>query len=194
MERAATVWTVGHSNHEFDHFVGLLTGEQIKFVVDVRSSPYSRFAPQFNRDALKEQLPRLEVDYLYLGDELGGRPSRDDHYDADGHALYEPMSLELAFRTGVERVKKGVANHHRIALMCSESDPTDCHRRLLVGRVLTREGLRIHHILPDGSIHEEDEVNLGAVGDQAPLFEEGVPWRSTQSVSPRQRPNTSSVV
>ncbi len=192
MERAATVWTVGHSNHEFEYFAGLLTGEQIKLVVDVRSSPYSRFAPQFNRNALEEQLPRLEVDYLYLGDELGGRPSRDDHYDDDGHALYEPMSLEPAFRKAVERVKEDVANH-RIALMCSEADHADCHRRLLVGRVLTREGLRMRHILPDGSIREEDEVNLGAVGDQAPLFEEGVPWRSTQSVSHRQRPNTSSV-
>jgi hypothetical protein len=133
------VWTVGHSNHEFEHLLALLQGEEIEFVVDVRSYPYSRYAPQFNRDALEAKLPLRDVGYLFLGEELGGRPTQEEHYDAEGHALYGPMSQETAFTEAVDRVIRG-SGRFRLALLCSEVDHTDCHRRLLVGKVLTDHG------------------------------------------------------
>jgi uncharacterized protein (DUF488 family) len=191
MNARLTVWTVGHSNHEFDAFARLLTQERIEFLIDVRSFPYSRFASHFNRDELQQRIRQLGIGYLFLGEELGGRPTSDDHYDEDGHALYAAMSREPAFRGAIDRVLEG-AGTHRLALVCSEGDPHDCHRRLLVGRVLAERGAQLRHILPDGTVRVEDAVDLRGVSSQCSLFAAQAPWRSTRSVSHRRRLSTSS--
>lgn len=186
------IWTIGHSNHTFETFASLLASERIEFVADVRSYPYSRFAPQFNREPFQRALWERRIRYLFFGEELGGRPGKDEHYDADGHALYGPMSEEPQFSLAIDRLVAG-ADDHRIALVCSEADPGACHRRLLVGKVLADLGLQLHHIRRDGSVTVEDQVSLNRV-DQSSLFEEGAEatWKSTQSVSHRRRLNTSS--
>lgn len=186
-----TVWTVGHSNHGFDEFANLVSAEQIEFLVDVRSYPYSRFAPQFNRDELQRSMADLGVGYLYLGDELGGRPSRPEHYDGDGHALYAEMAGEPAFRAAIDRLVRG-AREHRLALVCSEADPADCHRRLLVGKVLCDRGVLLRHILADGTVRVEETVDLAAQAQPALFGDTHEPWRSTQLVSHRRRLSTSS--
>jgi uncharacterized protein (DUF488 family) len=187
-----TVWTLGHSNHGFDAFADLVAGEQIKFLVDVRSYPYSRFAPHFNREELEAAMAARGVGYLFLGAELGGRPTREEHYDAEGHALYGLMSEEELFKAAVDRLICG-AHRHRIALVCSEGNPHDCHRRLLVGKVLCDRGVELRHILPDGTIRTELSVALSDDEEQCSFLEdEGTPWRSTQSVSHRRRLSASS--
>jgi uncharacterized protein (DUF488 family) len=186
------IWTIGHSNHDPVRFAELLAGERIEFLVDVRSYPYSRFAPHFNRDELETAMRGRGVRYLFLGDDLGGRPSREDHYDANGHALYEPMSEEASFARAVARLIDGVGQY-RIALMCSEGDPLHCHRRLLVGKVLTDRAIELRHILPDGTVRTERSVELFEDDGQDALFRvEHTPWRSTQSVSHRRRLSASS--
>jgi uncharacterized protein (DUF488 family) len=192
MSRPLALWTVGHSNHEFDRFLQLLLAERIEFLLDVRSFPYSRYAPQFNRDELEANLARRGVRYLFLGEELGGRPTREEHYDPEGHALYGPMSEEQPFRDAVDRLIAG-AHRHRLALLCSEADPAHCHRRLLVGKVLAERGVQLRHILADGTVHPEDTVELTDDHAQCSLLAEEVElWRSTQSVSHRRRLSTSS--
>jgi uncharacterized protein (DUF488 family) len=186
MSSRLAVWTVGHSNHELDEFARLVSGEQIECLVDVRSFPYSRYASQFNREQLEVAMARRGVRYLFLGEELGGRPTSEEHYDGEGHALYGPMSEEATFTPAVERLIEG-ARRHRIALLCSEGDPQDCHRRLLVGKVLTDRGVELRHILPDGTIRTERSVALSDDHGQCSLFAEEAPWRSTQSVSHRRR-------
>jgi uncharacterized protein (DUF488 family) len=185
------IWTVGHSNHSADYFAQLVLSEQVEFIADVRSYPYSRFAPHFNRDEIAATMNRHEVGYLFLGEELGGRPTRDEHYDADGHALYRLMSEEKAFADAIERLIAG-AGRHRIALLCSEGDPRHCHRRLLVGKVLTDRGLELRHILTDGTIRRERSVSLSDDAQFMLLEDELTPWRSTQSVSHRRRLSASS--
>lgn len=189
-----SVWTVGHSNHEFDRLAELLTGERVEFVVDVRSYPYSSFAPQFGREELEPALRRSGIRYLYLGDALGGRPACEDQYDEDGHALYDSMAREPAFDEAIERILRGAAEH-RIALLCSEGKPDECHRRLLVGRVLTQRGAELRHILPDGTVRAEAAVPLSDGHAQESIFDDERPpqWRSTRSVSRRRRLSTSSV-
>jgi uncharacterized protein (DUF488 family) len=186
-----TIWTLGHSNHSLGRFVELLGGEQIEVLVDVRSYPYSRYAPHFNREELSAALGERGVGYVFMGDELGGRPAREEHYDAEGHALYEPMAQEPAFRAAIERLLGGFGGR-RLALVCSEGDPHDCHRRLLVGRVLAARGVELRHILPTGDVRSERSVELGDESCQCSLFAEEAPWRSTQSVSHRRRLSTSS--
>ena len=192
MPSQLAIWTVGHSNHDFKHFARLLAPERIEFLVDVRSFPYSRYAPQFSRDALETSMPPMGVRYLFLGEELGGRPTREDQYDAEGHALYGPMSGEEPFTDAIERLIAG-ARRHRLALLCSEADPQHCHRRLLVGKVLTDRAVQLRHILTDGSVRAEDAVALSEDPAQCSLLgEEPDLWRSTQSVSHRRRLSASS--
>jgi uncharacterized protein (DUF488 family) len=190
--RSLSIWTIGHSNHELDALLRLLRGAEIDVVVDVRSFPYSRFAPWFNQDELREGLRGAGFGYLFLGEQLGGRPASPSHYDADGHALYGLMAEEPGFQGAIDRLVSGAADH-RIALLCSEGKPHECHRRLLVGKVLVERGVSLRHILPDGDVEEEREVRLVPDGDQPALFADGAPvWRSTRSVSRKRRLNASS--
>jgi uncharacterized protein (DUF488 family) len=188
---APTIWTIGHSNHTFERFADLLRMERVEFVVDVRSYPYSRFAEQFNREHIEVALRNADTRYLFMGDELGGRPSREEHYDDQGRALYDRMAEQAAFQSAVQRLMRG-CSEHRVALMCSEAEPKDCHRRLLVGKVLTDHGVKLRHILADGAVLFEDAVTLGDEGAQESLFGEETVWRSTRSVSHRRRLSISS--
>ncbi len=192
MSASLAIWTVGHSNHALDRFARLLAAERIEFLIDVRSYPYSRYAPQFNTEELQANVEARGLRYVFMGQELGGRPARDDHYDHDGRALYGPMSEEEPFRNAVERLIAG-ASAHRLALMCSCGQPTDCHRRLLVGKVLCQGGVQLRHILPDGTLLSESSVQIGDGPVKESLFgHHETRWRSTRSVSRRARLSTSS--
>jgi uncharacterized protein (DUF488 family) len=186
-----TLWTIGHSNQSLESFAQLLLDERIDVLIDVRSYPYSRFASQFNREELVASLRERGIRYGYFGQELGGRPTKDEHYDEEGHALYGLMAHEPAFRQAIERLLAG-AREHRIALMCSEADPHACHRRLLVGKVLTAQGAELRHILRDGSTRVEQEVSICERGQGALFGTEEAVWRSTQSVSRKRRLSASS--
>lgn len=154
------ILTVGHSTHSWDRFQALLTGRGVTAVADVRTSPWSRHTPQFNRDTLAERLKEIGVAYVYLGDALGGRPEGARLFEG-GVADYEAMALEPAFKLGLDRIRKG-ATTHVVAMMCAEQEPLDCHRCLLVSRQLRTFGAPIAHILPDGSLeaHEQTERRL----------------------------------
>ena len=193
MDRSGpTIWTVGHSNHSASGFLSLLQSEQIEFVIDVRSFPYSKFAPHFNREDLERAIQAAGMRYIFLGEVLGGRPEVDEHFDDGGHALYGEMAKLPGFQDAIDRLVDG-ANEHRLAVMCSCGKPDDCHRRLLVGKVLTDQGVELAHILPSGEVQPETFVPIGPAGGQELLFGENeISWRSTQSVSRRRRLNTSS--
>jgi uncharacterized protein (DUF488 family) len=192
MPSTATVWTVGHSNHDFESFVELLRVGSVTHVIDVRSFPYSRHAPQYNREQLAAAIDALGLQYVFSGLALGGRPRRDDHYDADGHALYSEMAREPDFQRAIESLSRG-ANETPLALLCSCGRPDECHRRLLVGKVLCEHGLTLRHILPDGSVRTETEVQLASTSQESLFGHDAMPWRSTRSVSHRRRLSASSV-
>jgi uncharacterized protein (DUF488 family) len=192
MDSTPTLWTIGHSNHDLRRLVDLLRTEQIEFVVDVRSYPYSKFAPHFNREDLETAIAAVGLRYMFLGDVLGGRPERDEQYDEEGHALYGEMAQEPAFERAIDRLLLG-ASKHRIALMCSCGRPMECHRRLLVGKVLCDRGALLRHILPDGRVETESTVDLAPDDTQPALFsDDATPWRSARSVSHRRRLSASS--
>ena len=180
-----TVWTIGHSNHALDHLLGLLTAHGIEVVVDVRSQPYSRYAPHFGRDALRASVTNVGFEYLFLGKELGGRPADPLLYDEEGHVRYDAVSKSRAFTEGIARLRQGIGRY-RVALLCSEDDPIHCHRRLLVGRVLWGEDIHTQHIRGDGRIESEDEVDARErpAGGQLGMFDDAEvrPWRSIRSV------------
>ena len=184
------VYTIGHSNHAQDHLLDLLRRHGIEVLLDTRSSPRSQFAPHFNGDALKAAVNESGIGYKFLGDELGGRPADLSLYDADGHALYSQIALTDAFRRGIELI---VQEHGqcRLALLCSEENPSICHRRLLIARVLTEAGIPVVHIRGDGSIQTEEELRCQEfAGHQPTLFGElEQEWRSVLPIVHRRMKN-----
>ncbi len=168
------VLTIGHSNHPLERFLALLAKHRVTGVADVRSAPYSRFRPHFNRDALAAALAERGIGYAFLGRELGGRPSDPGSY-RDGRVDYERVARTSGFRDGVARVIDA-AVRDRTALMCAEKEPLDCHRTLLVARALDEAGVAIAHILADGALepHEETMDRLLAAFGMSP---DGDPFR-----------------
>ena len=145
------IFTIGHSNHSLEDFLALLSRHRVTAVADVRSVPWSRFRPHFNRNALSAALEARGGRYVYLGRELGGRPDDPALYDDGGHVRYERVARTRDFQAGVARVVGGAAKH-RIALMCAEKEPLHCHRTHLVARALDAEGVEVAHVLADGGL------------------------------------------
>jgi uncharacterized protein (DUF488 family) len=157
---AIEVLTIGHSTHSWERFIALLRSAKVTAIADVRTSPYSRHYPQFNRDDLREELRLDGISYVFLGKELGGRPNERRFY-CEGVADYEKMAQAPEFAKGLDRIIEG-AKKYRIALMCSERDPLDCHRCLLVGRALAQRNVQVSHILDNANVvsHAEIEEKL----------------------------------
>ena len=151
-----TVLTIGHSNHPLETFMDLLLQHRITVLADVRSAPYSRFNPHFNREPLAAALKARQIRYVYLGRELGGRSDDPDCYE-DGRIRYERLAQTDRFHEGIERVMRG-AVEHRIVLMCSEKEPVDCHRTLLVAQSIDKRGMDIAHIHPDGRLESHADA------------------------------------
>ena len=147
-----SIYTVGHSNHQRERFLELLRGAGVSAVADVRSKPFSRRHPQFSRPALAKTLADAGIAYVFLGEELGGQPA-DAALLRDGAPDYERMAASAPFRRGLDRAIE-TAGSHRLAIMCAEREPLECHRFLLVSRHLALRGARIAHILADGTIEE----------------------------------------
>ncbi len=154
------IYSIGHSNVTAGRIIELLHAFEIQVLVDVRSSPYSQFAPQFNRETFEHSLNLAEIEYKYAGEHLGGRPKDPSCYKdgrlPDGKADYlhlvdypEVMTKDF-FRKGIERLLE-IAGQKRVAVMCSEEDPAQCHRHHLIGRYLTQQGITVLHIRGDGS-------------------------------------------
>ncbi|MBN1660839.1 MAG: DUF488 domain-containing protein [Anaerolineae bacterium] len=152
-----TIYTIGHSNHEAGVFIALLKQHGIQVVVDVRSSPYSRYVPQANREVLARALKAAGIDYLWWGDRLGGKP---EGVVADYHAL----RAEPSFQGGIAALES-LAASHATTIMCSEGDHTRCHRHKLITPELVARGLHVLHVQPDGTLVDE-----GAAPRQLSLF------------------------
>ncbi len=186
-----SLYSIGHSNHDESTFIDLLQRHEIDVVADVRSQPYSKYLAHFNSDQLKSFLAGAHVRYTFLGKELGGRPEGDEFYDDEGHVLYDRLADSSLFLSGIERLERGI-HDFRVAIMCSEENPADCHRFLLVSRVLAARDIDVRHIRADGRILADVDVAREQTGaDRQPfLFEEleEPPWRSIRSVLPKQRP------
>jgi uncharacterized protein (DUF488 family) len=150
------LYTIGHSTHAAEALIGLLERHHIAAVADVRSSPYSRMNPQFNRETLTDTLDEKGLKYIFLGKELGARAEDPSCY-VDGRAEYDLIAKTGLFQEGLARVARGVETH-RVALMCAEKDPLTCHRTILVCRHLVDRGIEVQHILASGELESHEEA------------------------------------
>lgn len=146
------IFTIGHSTHPLDYFLELLQTHNIDCVVDVRQTAASNYNPQYNGEVLKPYLQKNNILYLHMGNEFGARPRDTALLDADGKVDFDKVRQSKPYRTGLERLSNGVKKGYRIALMCSQSDPFDCHRFVLIAYSLVRQGFSVRHILKDKTI------------------------------------------
>lgn len=168
------IFTIGHSDHTLDAFLALLTQHGIRAVADVRSAPYSRHVPQFNKDSISAFLKSHGIEYVFLGRELGARRPERSCY-VNGRAEYERIAELDIFREGIDRLRRG-SEKMRIAVMCTEKDPLSCHRCLLVSRALVKAGSEVSHIHADGHLESQAEVEermIREAGVEPDLFAGG---------------------
>lgn len=151
-------YTIGHSNHTTEKFVQLLLQHKIGCLADVRSSPYSQHVPQFNKEVLEKELKKANILYLFLGKELGARYTDPQLQFDDGGVDFEKVRKTSSFKGGIERIVSGINKGFKIALMCTEKDPLDCHRFILVSYALKLAGVNVVHILEDGSTVPNESI------------------------------------
>jgi uncharacterized protein (DUF488 family) len=177
---AADVFTIGYSGRSFAEFLGLLRENAIAVIADVRSQPFSKFNADFNQDALKRDLTRARIHYVFLGAELGARTSDESCY-VEGKVQYDRLAATAPFQAGLDRVSKGRATH-RLALMCAESDPLMCHRCILVSRHLRARGVPVRHILENGLV-EEHEATMRRLMQRLRISEMYPSWTGEQMLA-----------
>jgi hypothetical protein len=165
--KALTIYTIGHSNHEAATFIALLRQHEIDMVVDVRSAPYSRYIPHFNRETLDRLLGDAGIRYVWEGEALGGRPDDPACYRdgvvRPGNVDYQAMAQRPPYQRGIDQLLERAACGP-FALMCSEEDPRRCHRHRLLEPSLRERGVAVRHIRKDGSLESIDPA-AEAAGD-----------------------------
>ncbi len=155
-----TIYTIGHGDASFTDIEALLAHHLVQTLIDVRSQPYSRHAPDFNREALVRLTAAAGLGFRWMGDRLGGRPTAPDLLAADGAPDWRRLAATPAFRGAIAEVAE-LARGGRTAVLCAERDPTHCHRAVLLAPALAEAGLHVAHILPDGSLEPHHPTLFG---------------------------------
>jgi uncharacterized protein (DUF488 family) len=167
MPTSHPIYTIGHSNCDVPKIIDLLKIYKVQVLVDVRTLPYSRHAPQFNQKRIGEPLEAAGIRYEYLGNFLGGRPNDPSVYKSgvvptDWKDLlfeidYPAVMKKDFFQEGIKKLI-GESQDKVVAIMCAEEDPTKCHRHHLIGRYLTGKGFEVLHIRGDGTVQQDEQL------------------------------------
>lgn len=153
------LYTIGHSQHEFEYFGNLLKKYQISYLLDVRSTPYSKYAETYNKEHLSSLLATKGVQYSFMGKFFGARPDNVELYNEEGYLDFEKVVCSDLFIKGMENVNLGLKRGNNIALMCTEKDPMDCHRAIMVARAFSLNGIDVRHILSNGKLQTQQELD-----------------------------------
>ncbi len=165
------IFTIGHGGRTAEELLELLQRENIEYVIDVRSRPYSRFQPEFCKGPLQGFLRRNKVGYVFMGDDLGGHPDDPSCYFDDGRVDYDACQTKAFFLRGIDRLLEARRQGLRICLLCSEGKPWECHRSKLIGQFLfDKKGVEISHFLPNGEIRLQKDVMVEVDHGQPGLF------------------------
>lgn len=169
MVNNSSLYTVGHGNRQFEEFKNLLKRYEIKFVIDVRSKPYSSYRPEFNREPLEAGMSKFGIKYVFMGDLLGGQPENRNCY-TNGRVDYKKLKDQPSFKRGLERLKVAWEKGIPVAIMCSESKPENCHRTKLIGQELVKWNINTIHIDEKGDLVSQDEAIFRLTGGQETMF------------------------
>lgn len=163
------IYTIGYGARDLPALLAVLNANAIEFLIDVRTAPYSRFKPEYSKDALDKALAARGIRYVFMGDSLGGRPDDPACY-VDGKVDYARMAATAAYRAGIARVRRAFQQQQRVVLMCSEGKPEECHRSKLIGKTLDDEGIPVLHIDEADMLRTQDEIVYRLTDGQLSLF------------------------
>ena len=163
------LFTIGYGARTLEEFMAALKANRIEYLIDVRTAPYSKFKPEFSKDLLQYHVERAGIHYLFMGDTLGGQP-KDPACHTDGKVDYDKVRAQPFFQSGIERLRKASEQEHRVALMCSEGRPEQCHRSKLIGEALAATGIPVCHIDEDGGVLTQAQVINRLTKGQMDLF------------------------
>lgn len=171
------IFTIGYGARTLDAFLAVLAAHEIGYLIDIRTAPYSRYKPEFGREALERELRRRGIRYVYLGQQLGGRPDDPDCYVEDGDeggrkVDYEKVKQKEFYQQGLGRIKGAFDQQLRVVLMCSEGKPENCHRSKLIGASLEAMGIPITHIDENDELRTQAAVITRLTAGQLSLFGE----------------------
>lgn len=153
------LFTIGHSKYSMNYFIGLLNKYRIDYLLDVRSIPYSKYAEQYNKENISKELNSVNIQYSFMGKCFGARPQNIELYSDEGYLDFERVRESQDFNKGIENVILGLNRGHRIALMCTEKEPIDCHRAILVARTFEMRMIYAKHILSNGKILTQQQLD-----------------------------------
>lgn len=187
MATAIPIFTIGYGSKPLDVFASLLFEHHIAFIIDVRSSPYSRYRPEFSSDSLRSWLKQKQIKYVFMGDQLGGRPQDVDCYDDNGKVDYAILETKPYFTAGIDRLVKAHSLGLRVCIMCSEEKPETCHRSKLIGKVISAKGIEVEHIISHTKTYTQGAVLEMLYGNQTTLFNDPLKSRKTY-YKPERRP------
>lgn len=144
-----TLFSIGHGNKKIEVFINELKAFNIEYLLDIRSKPYSKWSPQFNQNELKFALEKVGIKYVFVGDVLGGLPEDRTCYDENGKVVYDLIKEKDFFKTGLQRLITAYEKKIPLSIMCSESNPQECHRTKLIGQELLNYKISIEHIISE---------------------------------------------
>lgn len=176
----STIYSIGHGNKKIEEFIEELKSFNILFLLDIRSKPYSKWSPQFNQNQLEIELNNNNIKYVFIGNMLGGLPNDRSCYDNNGKVVYDYIKQKLFFRQGLKRLITANQKQINIAIMCSESNPCECHRSKLIGQELLNQDISIKHIISKFKFKSQEIVmgELTKGNNLIDLFGEEVEFKS----------------
>ena len=166
------IYTIGYGSRSIEQFIEALQQHDIAYLIDVRSTPYSRYKPEFSKEALAAELQRHRIRYVFMGDTLGGHPDDEDCYDENGQVDYEKVEATEIYQRGIERIQNAFDQQQCVALMCSEGKPEQCHRSKLIGASLDEQDISVIHIDENDEEQTQEKVIDRLTGGQMRLFGE----------------------
>lgn len=172
------IYTIGYGTRTIDRFISLLQMVEVDYLVDVRSSPYSKHNEDFSQAALRQHLSSIGIGYVFMGEQLGGRPPDESCY-TNGRVDYEKVGRTHFYQEGIARLHVALEKQYKIVLMCSELKPQNCHRSKLIGQTLTREGIYVLHIDENGDLQTQEKILARLTNGQLNMFEESFTSRKT---------------
>lgn len=169
MEKSTPIYTIGYGARSIETFIAVLKKYHIQYLLDVRTSPYSKFNPDFSKEALDHHLKKAGIRYAFFGKLLGGRPNDPDCY-RDGLVDYDICRTKAPFRKGLARLRNAWQQQIPIVLMCSEGKPQNCHRSKMIGVGLEEVGIKVMHIDEEGKAKTQFDVMAYVTRNQTDLF------------------------
>ncbi|MDR3127131.1 MAG: DUF488 domain-containing protein [Tannerellaceae bacterium] len=154
----STIYSIGHGNKSIEEFIQELKSFDIGFLIDIRSNPYSKWYPQFNQIPLKKEIEKNDIKYVFLGDKLGGLPNDRSCYDINGKVVYDLVKNKDFFQEGLNRLITANSKTIKVAIMCSESKPEECHRSKLIGKELLKTNISVNHIISKNKVKPQEIV------------------------------------